>query len=140
MSKNQNKTIANDMDVETFISSISPTEKQNDTRIILEIMHDITGHKAMMWGSSIIGFGKYHYKYESGREGTMCRTGFSPRKNAITIYCMSGFAEQAKLLDALGKHKLGKSCLYIKKLSDVNIDVLCELIQEDWDIMNAKYS
>ncbi len=139
MSKSQNKTKANDMDVETFISSVSPIEKQDDARAILQIMHDISGEKAIMWGSSIIGFGEYHYKYDSGREGDMCRTGFSPRKTAMTIYCMSGFTEKNSLLNILGKYKLGKSCLYIKKLSDVNIDVLRQLIQEDWDFMNEKY-
>lgn len=140
MSKtNQNKTVPTDADVDRFIDSISSINKQNDARTMLKIMNAITGEKAVMWGPSIIGYGSYHYIYDSGREGDMCRAGFSPRKSAMSIYCMSGFSDQSALLGKLGKYKLGKSCLYINKLSDVDEDILRSIVQADWAYMNAKY-
>ena len=93
----------------------------------------------MMWGKTIVGYGSYHYIYDSGREGDMCRAGFSARKNALTLYCMSGFSQQDDLLGKLGSHKIGKSCLYIKRLSDIDMDILSQIIQKDWDYMNEKY-
>lgn len=137
--KFQNKTAATDANVDRFINDISSFNKRNDARTMLKIMKDITSKKAVMWGPSIIGYGSYHYIYDSGREGDMCRTGFSPRKSAMSIYCMSGFSDRSELLGKLGKYKLGKSCLYINKLSDVDEDILRMIIQSDWANMNAKY-
>jgi hypothetical protein len=102
-------------------------------------MEEITGLPPKMWGPSIVGFGTYHYKYDSGREGDMLKIGFSPRKAALTVYIMPGFRRYEELMEMLGKHKTGKSCLYIKKLTDVNESVLKELCQESWAYMNEKY-
>ena len=92
-----------------------------------------------MWGGSIVGFGQYHYKYASGREGDMLLTGFSPRKTALTLYVMGGFESRPDLMKRLGKYKTGKSCLYVKRLSDIDMDVLEELIVADIDYMRATY-
>ena len=93
-----------------------------------------------MWGDSIVGFGKYHYKYDSGREGDMCMVGFSPRKTSLTVYIMPGFEKYDDLMQQLGKYKTGKSCLYIKKLEDVKLDVLKSLIKESFRYMDEKYN
>ena len=103
------------------------------------MMRRITGEEPRLWGPSIIGFGEYHYKYESGREGDFMRVGFSPRKANLVLYIMPGFARHDALLDRLGKHKTGKSCLYINKLDDVDRDVLETLIAESWAAMAEKY-
>ena len=97
---------------------------------IKELMEEVTGEPATMWGGSIVGFGTHHYKYESGREGDMPLVGFSPRKKAITLYIMSGFDTHDELLGKLGKHSTGKACLYIKKTEDVDLDVLRELVMQ----------
>jgi len=102
-------------------------------------MERLSGYEAKMWGSSIIGFGEYHYKYESGREGDMCRIGFSPRTQNLTLYMIPGYSEYADELSRLGKHKIGKSCLYIKRLSDVDESVLEEMIIKDLKAMDEKY-
>lgn len=92
-----------------------------------------------MWGPSIVGFGKYHYKYDSGHEGEICLTGFSPRKRNISLYVLAGFPGQADLLKKIGKHKAGKGCLYIKKLEDVNVSILESLIEQSVDFLKKKY-
>ena len=102
-------------------------------------MQEISGYEPKMWGTSIIGFGSYHYKYDSGREGDMCRIGFSPRAQSLTLYMITGYSESSDDLARLGKHKTGKSCLYIKRLSDVDEDVLRDMIQKDLDKMAEKY-
>jgi hypothetical protein len=130
------KTRKNDASVRDFLGNISDKQKRNDCQALCEIMQEITGDEPKMWGENIVGFGSYHYKYASGREADWMLTGFSPRKTNITIYVMSGFDEYAAangydpsyLLAKLGKYSTGKSCLYIKKLSDVNLDVLRQLI------------
>ena len=93
-----------------------------------------------MWGPSIIGFGSYHYKYDSGREGDAFLTGFSPRAQNMTVYIMPGFSKYEATLKKLGKHKLGKSCLYIKKLEDVDLDILTDIIKDSVEVMNARYN
>ena len=123
------KTKRNDTSVEAFIEGIENEKKRQDSRNILELMQQVTGHAPKMWGDSIIGFGSYHYKYASGREGDWFLTGFSPRKQNLTLYIMSGFDQYDTLLEKLGKYSTGKSCLYIKKLEDVNLDVLRELVR-----------
>ena len=102
-------------------------------------MKKITGLEPKMWGTSIIGFGNYHYKYDSGREGDFFKVGFSPRKTSMTYYVMSGFPEYEDLLEKLGKHKLGKSCLYINKLEKINIDILEEILKSSFKAMQKKY-
>ena len=127
----QNKTVETEASVEDFISAVDDEVKRADSWKIVEIMQRITGLPPKMWGPSIIGFGTYHYKYESGREGDMPIVGFSPRKAAITLYINSGsgWEANADLMDSLGKHKVGKGCLYIKRLSDVDLAKLTELIE-----------
>jgi hypothetical protein len=129
------KTKRNKGDVEAFLNNVSDEKKRQDSFTILELMKQVTGKKPEMWGDSIVGFGSYHYKYASGREGDWFVTGFSPRKQNLTLYIMSGFDEYDQLLSKLGKHSTGKSCLYIKKIEDVDVDVLTELVKKSVDHM-----
>lgn len=128
----ENKTRPTDQDVIDFLNSVENKRRREDGFALMEMMGDLTGEGAVMWGSSIIGYGSYHYKYESGREGDMPLVGFSPRKQSMTVYIMPGFDDYDELLGELGKHKIGKSCLYINKLADVNQDVLRRLIKESY--------
>lgn len=129
------KTKRNDGDVHAFLNSISDEKKRQDSYVILKLMQETTNVKPKMWGDSIVGFGSYHYKYASGREGDWFLTGFSPRKQNLTLYIMSGFEKYETLLNKLGKHSLGKSCLYIKKIEDVDLDVLKELVKQSMQHM-----
>ena len=129
------KTKRNKGDVEAFLNSVQDEKKRHDSFTILELMKKTTGKQPEMWGDSIIGFGSYHYKYASGREGDWFVTGFSPRKQNLTLYIMSGFDEYEQLLSKLGKHSTGKSCLYIKKIEDVDMDVLKELVKQSVEHM-----
>ena len=122
------KTKPNRADVGKFIDSIADAGKHRDSRALLAMMQEITGAKPRMWGASIVGFGTYHYRYASGREGDWFVTGFSPRKQALTVYLMCDVSTQQPLLDKLGKYKIGKSCLYVKKLADIDEAVLRQLI------------
>jgi len=129
------KTKLNDKSVEAFLNRIANAEKRADCFEILKVMKQATKQEPKMWGDSIVGFGNYHYKYESGREGDWFVTGFSPRKQNLTLYIMSGFERYDELLKRLGKHSTSKSCLYIKKLSDVDVKVLQELVTESVKVM-----
>jgi hypothetical protein len=122
------KTKVNDSSVENFLNEIRDEPKREDAFQILEMLKNVTKAEPKMWGTSIIGLGDYHYKYESGREGDYFLTGFSPRKQNLTLYILGGFDEHGELLDKLGKYTLGKGCLYIKKLDDVDTKVLRELV------------
>ncbi|TFG31879.1 DUF1801 domain-containing protein [Candidatus Thorarchaeota archaeon] len=124
-----NKTKPTDVKVEDFLNAVEHPTRKKDGLELLKIMKEITKEKPVMWGPSIVGFGSYHYKYATGREGDMPRTGFSPRKTKLTIYIMPGFEEYGDLLENLGHHTLGKSCLYINKLADVDIDILKQIIE-----------
>jgi hypothetical protein len=124
------KTRPTDASVEEFLKAVEHPQRREDGFELVEMMKEITNEAPTMWGPSIVGFGSYHYKYESGREGDMPLTGFSPRKRSLTVYIMSGFEEYEDLLDKLGKHKIGKSCLYINKLSDVDKGVLKKIIKK----------
>ncbi|MCA9925164.1 MAG: DUF1801 domain-containing protein, partial [Anaerolineales bacterium] len=124
------KTQLNDGNVAAFLNSVENEKKRADSIAILNLMQEVTGEEPKMWGSSIVGFGSYHYKYESGREGDWFTVGFSPRKQSLTLYIMSGFAQYDLLMGKLGKHKTGKSCLYIKKMEDVDQNILRELIRQ----------
>lgn len=135
--KVETKTIPTSASVDTFIASIPDDIKQQDSHTLIKIMSEVTGEPAVMWGPSIIGFGSYHYKYASGREGDAPAAGFSPRKAALTIYLFYGAEQHTDLLAQLGPHKLGKVCLYIKRLSDIDIDTLKQLIQVSYDELRA---
>ncbi|MEM1137520.1 MAG: DUF1801 domain-containing protein [Bacteroidota bacterium] len=134
------KTKLNDGNVLAFLESVENEKRKIDSMKMLEIMKEITNAEAKMWGNSIVGFGTYHYKYESGREGDFFITGFSPRKQSLTLYIMPGFEKYDSLMRKLGKHKIGKSCLYISKLEDVDITVLKMLIKEAFEYMDNKYN
>ncbi len=133
------KTKPTAVSVDSFIDSVPDEQRRNDSRVVLEMMKRITGEEPTMWGPSMVGFGSYHYKYESGREGDSFITGFSPRKNALTIYIMPGFERYDDLMSRLGRYKTGKSCLYLKKLSDVDPYVLEELVEQSYEYMKEKY-
>ena len=126
------KTKPNRADVSKFINSIEDARKRRDSLALLGMMKEITGAQPQMWGDSIVGFGTYHYRYASGREGDWFITGFSPRKQALTVYLMCDVSAQRPLLDKLGKYKIGKSCLYVKKLADIDEAVLRKLIERGW--------
>ena len=123
------KTQVNDANVEAFLNTIEDAKKRQDSFAVLELMKEVTGSEPKMWGSSIIGFGDTRYKYATGREGNWFLTGFSPRKQNLTLYITGGFDEHAELMQTLGKHKIGKGCLYINKLSDIDQAKLRELIK-----------
>ena len=124
----ENKTKATNQSVSTFIGALTDDGKRADAKALVKMMQSVTGEKPKMWGPSIIGFGSYHYTYESGREGDMPVVGFSPRKAATVVYGATGFGEAEALLATLGKHTTGKGCLYIKKLADVDTKVLETLV------------
>jgi Domain of unknown function (DU1801) len=124
------KTKKTAVSVESFLNKVANAQQRADAFVILEMMTEITGAKPHMWGPSIVGFGEYHYVYDSGHEGDCCLTGFSPRKSALTLYFNAGFFEKAgPMLKKLGKYKTSKGCMYIKKLADVDRAVLRELIE-----------
>lgn len=133
------KTKAGDASVEEFLEVIANEQIRNDCQTIVQIMQKATNAQPRMWGASIIGFGSYHYQYASGREADWMRIGFSPRKQNIVLYISNGFQEYEKLLTQLGKHSIGKSCLYIKKLVDVDMPTLEKLIQASIKYMSTKY-
>ena len=125
--------------VDAFIDAVDDEHRRADCRAVARLMAEITDAEGVMWGSSIVGFGSYHYRYASGREGDFFEAGFSPRKRALTIYVMVGFAEYEDLLARLGKHSTGKSCLYVKRLADVDLDVLREMLIRSVATIRAKY-
>lgn len=122
-------TKATKVSVKKFIDTVEDEQKRKDSYVLLNIMKKVTKEVPKMWGPSIIGFGKYEYRYESGHGGEMCITGFSPRKAAFSIYLLAGPNNSPELMKKLGKYKMGKACLYIKRLSDIDIKVLEELIK-----------
>ena len=124
------KTRPNEGDVKAYLNRVESEQKREDSFQILELMRQVTGEEPKMWGDSIIGFGTYQYRYASGREGEWFLVGFSPRKQNLTLYIMSGFDQYDALMEKLGKHKTGKSCLYINKLDDIDQDVLRELVKQ----------
>jgi hypothetical protein len=123
-----NKTQPTDLPVSDYLAAITDDQRRQDCQTLVEIMSDITGEPPVMWGTGIVGFGSYHYRYESGREGDMCLTGFASRKSDISLYLMALDAQLLPMLRQLGKHKAGKRCLYIRRLADVDLDVLRRLI------------
>jgi hypothetical protein len=123
------KTKQTDESVEKFLKEIPDAERREDCFTVAKIMQDITNSEPKMWGASIVGFGTYHYKYASGREGDWLLTGFSPRKQDLTLYIMGGVEKYGELREQLGKHRVGRSCLYIKRLSDIHLPTLKKLIR-----------
>ncbi len=136
-----NKTTQTDVSVESFLAAVEPARKAEEARVLDGLFRDLTGWTPRMWGPTIIGYGQYHYTYASGRSGDYLATGFSPRKAAHSIYIMPGYADFGAILSRLGKHRIGKSCLYVNKLADIDVAVLSELIRagladlgERWEI------
>jgi hypothetical protein len=123
------KTKPTDESVTEFLSKVENDKRRTDCHAVLEMMRQVTGAEPKIWGKSMIGFGRYRYRYESGREGEWFLTGFSPRKSDLTLYVMPGYEPYEELMDRLGKHKRGKACLYLKKLEDVDLSVLRELLE-----------
>ncbi|MDB5712254.1 MAG: hypothetical protein JWL96_4324 [Sphingomonas bacterium] len=128
----ENKTKATEVSVASFVARVEPEQRQADARVVIDLMERISGEPARMWGPSIVGFGLHHYRYESGREGEICRLGFSPRKAQLVFYLGTSFPGRDAMLAELGKHSTGKSCLYVKKLSDVDMAVLERMVAASW--------
>lgn len=133
------KTQFTAVDVEEFINNLDNEQKKKDSFELIELMEKATGEKAKMFGPTIIGFGQYHYKYASGHEGDAPLLGFSPRKAAISLYVTTGCDDQKQYLEGLGKYKMAKACIYIKKLDDINIEVLNKIMKESIDFVSNKY-
>lgn len=134
------KTKKNNASVIDFINLVEKEQKRKECFQLLKLFETVTKEKASMWGSSIIGFGEYKYKYESGREGDWFFAGFSPRKQNIVIYIIAGFTDYESLMQQLGKYKTGSSCLYINKLADIDLKVLKLLIEKSFAFMKNKYA
>ena len=139
MSASTNKTIATEASVAEFIAAVPDERRRTEALAIDAMMRRVSGEEPRLWGPSIIGYGAYHYRYDSGREGDMCRIGFSPRKAQLVIYIVDGFPGHAELLARLGKHKTGASCLYINRLDAVDQAVLEELCAASWAEMARRY-
>ncbi|NVJ96736.1 MAG: DUF1801 domain-containing protein [Alphaproteobacteria bacterium] len=135
----ENKTKPTEVQPADFIGAVENDRRRQDALELMALMAEITGEEARMWGPSIVGFGTYHYKYESGREGDFLQVGFSPRKANMVCYIMLGFSGYRELMDRLGKYKTGKSCLYINKLDDIDRAVLRELIEKSVADLRQKY-
>lgn len=135
----EQKTKPSNADVREYLQAVEPAVRREDALTLVELMERISGQTPRMWGDSMIGFGSYHYRYESGHEGDSFRVGFAPRKNALSVYIMPGYQDYAEILQRLGKHSKGKACLYLKKLSDVDLSVLEELIQRALRDMERMY-
>jgi hypothetical protein len=134
-----NKTRPTRASITAFMSAIEDPAMRADARKVAAMMRRATGKRATLWGPSIVGYGSYHYRYDSGREGDFLITGFSPRKQALTVYIMPGFSHFKDLMARLGKYKTGKSCLYIRRLADIDVAVLERLILESVKYMRANY-
>jgi hypothetical protein len=139
MAKYQAKTTETTLSVKDFIKKIPEEQRQKDAQLIVEIMEKQSGFPAKMWGPAIIGFGSYHYVYESGHEGDAPLVGFSPRKNEFALYLSSSFEKREELLQQLGKHKSAKACVYIKKMEDIKVDILKKMISASVKHIKAKY-
>ena len=139
MAKSTNKTTETTASVTGFIDAVADETKRNDSFRLIDIMKEQTGYDAKMWGPGIVGFGSYHYKYESGREGDAPLVGFSPRKAELSIYLNTEFPHKEKLLQQFGKHRAGVGCIYIKKLEDIDIAVLKKMIKASVDSIRKQY-
>jgi len=135
-----NKTGFTDVSVSSFIEGIDNEQKKKDSYYLIELMKRISGEEPRMYGPTIVGFGEYRYKYDSGHEGVAPLLGFSPRKAAISLYVFTGLDSQAYLLDGLGKFTMGKACIYAKKMADINEDVLIKLMEASIAYVSEKYT
>ena len=135
----ENKTKQTAADVGAFLAAVPNEQRRADAKTVCAMMERLSGEPPLMWGPSMVGFGRYHYKYESGREGDAMRIGFSPRSNALVLYVLDGFPRQDEILARLGKYTAGKCCLYIKKLGDIDEGALEELIAASLDYMRERY-
>lgn len=135
----KNKTVPTAESVKEFLNNVEHPVRREDGLTLLGLFKDETGEDPVMWGKSIVGFGTYHFKYESGREGEFLAGGFSPRKSSLSIYIMAGFDGYQELLAQLGKHKTGKGCLYINKLQDVDLDVLRQIVRTSYQEIKKRY-
>jgi hypothetical protein len=135
----ENKTKANDASVAAYLDAIGDAQRRADCHALVRLMQKATGEPPRMWGSSIVGFGSYHYRYDSGRQGDACVTGFSSRKTDISVYLMADFPEQRALLARLGRHKMGKACLSIRRMSDVDASVLEQLIAQSVQAVRQRH-
>lgn len=135
----KNKTTETQNSVIDFINTVEDLTKRNDSFELVKLMQEQTGYEPKMWGPAIIGFGSYHYKYASGHEGDAPLVGFSPRKDAISLYLCSSFESKEELLSKFGKHKAGKGCIYIKKIADIDIEILKKMISYSVENLNKLY-
>jgi Domain of unknown function (DU1801) len=135
----ENKTKPTQASVQDYLANLASAEQRVDCESLIALMRKVTKHEPKMWGSTIVGFGTYHYRYESGREGDACLTGFAARKNEIAVYLVAEGAQQADRLTELGKHKMGKACLYIRRLSEIDVGILEKLIAESVAEVKQRY-
>lgn len=133
------KTKATQVSVDEFLNAVENPMRRADGTAVCDMMRRVTGYEPTMWGPSIIGFGSYRYRYDSGHEGVMCRLGFSPRKAELVLYVLTGDDDEPALLARLGKHRIGKSCLYIKTLADIDTDILEQIMVGALAHMDARY-
>ena len=134
-----NKTVPTKQSVTTFIDSLEDEQKKHDCYSLLKLMKEVTGSEPKIWGNGMIGFDEYHYKYSSGREGNYFKIGFSPRKKELSIYILPGLDRFRKELEGLGKYRAGKSCLYVKKLDDINLDILRKIMNKSTKLLDEMY-
>ncbi len=139
MAKNTNKTTENELSVADFLNAVADETKRADSFKVVALMEEQSGYPAKMWGPAIVGFGSYHYKYDSGRDGDAPMVGFSPRANAITLYLATDYPAHQELLAKLGKHTTSKACIYVKKLGDIDAEVLKTMVSESVKYMKEKY-
>ena len=137
--KNLNKTQATRVSVAGFLAEVEHPIRRKDAQILAKLFRRVSGKTPRMWGPTIVGYGEYHYKYASGREGDGPRIGFSPRRQSLVLYIMAGFDGSARLLARLGKHKTSVACLYVNKLDDIDFDVLEKLVVGSWREMERRY-
>ena len=135
----ENKIKPTEVSVDEFIANVTPDRRREDALILNQLFKGVTGWQPQMWGPTMIGYGSYHYIYDSGREGDSLATGFSPRKANLVLYIMPGYQDLGHILDKLGKHKLGKACLYVNKLADVDIDLVAEIIRAGVDDLGTRW-
>ena len=139
MAKSDNKTKPTPVSPTEFVAAVEHPTRRADGEKLLGWFEEVTGYTPRMWGPSLVGYGRYHYKYDSGREGDMLITGFSPRKANLVLYIMPGYRDMSDKLARLGRHKAGKSCLYINKLADVDMEVLREIVEDGFSYMKENY-
>lgn len=134
------ETLPTDVSVAAFLDAANPPIRREEGRALDALFRRVTGWEPRLWGPSIVGYGRYRYTYESGRAGEMCATGFSPRKAEIVVYVLTGYDGLEPRLGRLGKHRLGKSCLYVRKLADIDLDVLEKIVREGLGTLRQRWA